>query len=146
MILDANLQLSNAQAVTATAMSVNNIDMGPPPPGASNPMAAVVTVDESVAAAGAATVAFEIVSSAASHLSSPTVLASSGAVPKADLGAGRAPIPIKTTFSDMPAGHRYVGMRYVVATGPLTAGKFTCHLTDHSINTGAYYPSGFSVA
>lgn len=146
MILDANMQLSNAQAVTATAMSANNIDMGHPPPGASNPMAAVVTVDESVSAVGAATVTFEVISSAASDLSSPTVIASSGAIPKAKLGAGRAPLAIKTTFGDMPAGHRYVGMRYVVATGPLTAGKFTCHLTDHSINTGAYYPSGFSVA
>ena len=145
MILDANLRPSNAQAVTTTVVSINSIDMGPPTSSGSKPMVAVITVDGAVAAAGAATVAFEIVSSAAGDLSSPTVLASSGAVPKADLKAGRAPISIKTNFSDMPAGHRYVGVRYNVANGPLTAGKFTCYLTESAISA-PIYGSGFTVA
>lgn len=146
MITDALMQLSTAQAVTASAGSTNTIYLGPQPPGARDPLFAVVTVGESVAAAGAATVAFEVISSAAADLSSPTVLASSGPIPKADLAAGRAPIIVKAGFTNMPSSHRYLGMRYTVGTGPLTAGKFTAALTDHGVSVGVHHASGFTVA
>lgn len=148
MMTDALQQLSTAQAVTATAVSTNTIDLGPRPPLARNPVFANIAVDESAAAAGAATVQFQIVSSAAADLSSPNVLGSSGPIPKTDLVAGRAPIVVKAEFNSMPASHRYIGTRYVVATGPLTAGKFTTVLTDTAVSgpTAQPFGSGFSVA
>jgi hypothetical protein len=149
MLTDALLKLSAAQAVTATAVSTNTVDltdnrdMGP-----GEDVYAVFGVDVSATAAGAATVTFEVISSAAADLSSPTVLVSSGAIPKADLVLGRAPIVLcvpQSNLTSLPIGQRYLGVRYTVATGPLTAGSFTCYLTDSDVSVGKYYPSGFAV-
>lgn len=146
MMTDALQQLSTAQAVTTTAVSTNTIDFGPSPSMTKNPAFANISVDESAAAAGAATVQFQVVSSSAADLSNPTVLASSGAIQKSDLVASRAPICFKATFDGMPSSHRYLGMRYTVATGPLTAGKFTAVLTDTELSVGQYHSSRITVA
>lgn len=146
MLLDANLQLSNAQAITTTAFSTNTVDQGAIPMVQRKPLYAAITVDQSATAAGAATVTFQLVSSASANLSSPTVLGSSDAIPISDLQAARKPIFVKGAMTNMPAGHRYVGLQYFVGTGPLTAGAFTCYLTDDDINTGAVYAGGFNVA
>lgn len=145
MLTDATLQLSSAQAVTSTAVSVNTIDMGPQQAAVRDPMAAVITVDQSAVGAGA-TVQFQVVSSSAADLSGPTVLASSGAIGVADLVASRAPIVVETDFANMPGSHRYVGLRYLVAGGPLTAGKFSCALADDAVSVGKFYPGGVNVA
>lgn len=150
MSTDALLQLSAAQAVTASAVSTNTIDLSVArdmAPG--TPLFANFTVDQAVTAAGAATVTFEAITSASADLSSPTVIASSGAVPKADLTAGRRPISVALNPGALlaaPDGQRYMGVRYTVATGPLTAGQFTCHLGLHEASGTRYYSSGFTVA
>ena len=150
MITDALLQLSAAQAVTATAVSTNTIDLSVNRDiGAGEDIYAVFGVDVS-AAAGAATVSFEVISAADAALTAGvTVLASSGAIPKADLVAGRAPISIpipQSALTSLPIGQRYLGVRYTVATGPLTAGSFTANITDSEVSVGKNYPSGFAVA
>ncbi len=149
MMTDALLQLSNAQAVTASAVTANTIDLGTNRDiGSGEDLYAVFTVDESVTAAGAATVTFQVITSASADLSSPTVLVQSGAIPKADLTAGRKPISICVPPSALlaqPLGQRYFGGNYLIGTGPLTAGKFTCNITNAEVSAGVNYPSGFTV-
>lgn len=149
MIVDSLLELSLNQAVTATAVSINTVDLRTArdmAPG--EDIFAVFDVDQTVTAAGAATVALEIISSAAADLSSPTVLVSTMPIPRTELTAGRRPISLRLTDTillAMPLGQRFLGVRYTVATGPLTAGRFTCYLTNAAPSVGKNYPSGFSV-
>jgi hypothetical protein len=149
MITDRLLRFSNAQTVTATAVSADTADLGvnrDMAPGKALTLS--VSVDEAVAAAGAATVTFQIISSAAAALTSPTVLASTDAIGKADLPLGRKPILLALSRNQliaMPVGQRYLGVQYVVGTGPLTAGKFTANLIDGEQDVNKNYPSGFTV-
>jgi hypothetical protein len=149
MLVDALLELSAAQAVTSTAVSTNTIDlsqardMGP-----GNDLYAVFTVNTTCTAAGAANVTFQIISSAAANLSSPTVLIESAALPITELTAGRDPIAIcipESFLNAQPIGRRYLGVQYTVGTGPLTAGAFSCMVTDTDVSVGKNYPSGFAV-
>jgi len=148
MMTDALLQLSSAQAVTASAVSTNTVDLSVArdmAPG--KQLYAVFTVDTTVTAAGAATVNFQIISSAAAALSSPTVLAQTDAIGKAELTAGRKPIVVAlnpSVLAAQPNGQRYLGVQYTVGTGPLTAGAFTCTITD-SYPADKAYASGFTV-
>ena len=150
MLTDALLQLSSAQAVTASAVSTNTIDLGVARDlGGGTKLYAVFTVDTTVTAAGAATVNFQIISSAAANLSSPTILIQSDAIGKAELTAGRRPTVLEipeTVLAAQPIGQRYLGAQYTVATGPLTAGAFSCTLSDTEVSVGKNYPSGFTVA
>lgn len=150
MLVDALLQLSNAQAVTASAVSTNTVDLGTSRDlGPGKQLFAVFSVDTTVTAAGAATVNFQVISSAAANLGSATVLGQTDAIGKAELTAGRKPIVVpipSAVLNAQPIGQRYLGVNYSVATGPLTAGAFTCYITDHDPSVGKNYPSGFTVA
>ena len=147
MITDAFLALSSAQVVTATAVSTNTIDLGTARDiGAGEDLEAVFTVDEAALAVGAATVEFQVIGSAAANLGSGVVLGSSGAIAKASLTIG-AQIVVQINPQDIvPLGYRYIGANYVVATGPLTAGKFTSSiLMNAPQGKTKAYASGFSV-
>lgn len=150
MLTDALLQLSTAQAVTATAVSTNTIDLGQARDiGDGEDIYAVFTVDVAAAAAGAATVNFQIISSASANLSSPTVISQTDAIPKTELTAGRRPICLclnNSAILALPIGQRYLGVQYTVGTGPLTAGSFSAALTNSEVSANKNYPSGFSVA
>lgn len=149
MIVDALLQLSAAQAVTSTAVSTDTIDLlQNRDVGAGNDLYAIFTVDTAATAAGAATVNFQVISSASASLTSPTVLAQTDAIPKTDLTAGRKPIAVRISpqvLNSLPIGQRYLGVQYTVGTGPLTAGAFTCYITDSDVSVNKNYPSGFTV-
>jgi hypothetical protein len=130
MLLDKEGQLSAVQAVTVTAKSTNTIDQGPP--GGPNAVAGsdspqmpelVFTIQETFTAGGAATLTIQLRSSANSDMSSPVVHESSETYALAALTAGarlsyRPRIPM--------GSRRYVDVNYVVATGPMTAGKISC--------------------
>jgi len=150
MLLDALLQLSAAQAVTTTAFSTNTIDLSQARDvGAGEDLYAVFGVDTTPTAAGAATVTFQVVSSANANLSSPHILAQTDAIPITDLAAGRAPINLcvnPSALTSLPLGERYLGVQYTIGTGPLTAGAFTCYLSNTEATTGKSYASGFNVA
>ena len=123
MIIDKALQVSNEQAVTASAASTDLIDFGQVTPdlGLSDRASMVITVDESAAAAGAATVTFAVQDSADGAAFADVVV--TGAVGKALLTAGtQIIIPMPTSL------RRYCRVNYTVGTGPLTAGKFSAQV------------------
>lgn len=125
MIIDHLLQVSNAQAVTASAGSTNLIDFGQVNPNSGNaaqPTAMVFTVDTTATAAGAATCAFSV-QDCDTEGGTYVDVAVSAPIPKASLVAGaQFVIP-------MPTKHRrYVKAAYTVATGPLTAGAFSAQV------------------
>lgn len=150
MILDIQTQFSSQQAVTATAISTNVIDLR----NAATPVLVdegllfgmqlwlVILTTQAAAAAGAATVTFTLESDSTADLAtSPTVHYSSPVIGKATLVAGF--VAVRT---QLPSGdyERYLGVRYTVGTGPLTAGAFTAFLTP-DVQRNVAYPSGFTI-
>ncbi len=129
MIADKQLQLSNAQAVTASAASTNQIDLGPVNVAGFSTGRQVVplmaTIDTTFTAGGAATLSIGVRSSANANMSSPTVHSTSPAIPVASLSAG-ADLKKLGVLLDIPENSgRYVDVYYTVATGPMTAGAIT---------------------
>ena len=123
MIIDKALQVSSSQAVTSSAASTDVIDFGQTNPntGMDDRSSMVITVSESAAASGAATVTFSIQDSADN--STFADVAVTAAIGKASLTAGQQiviPMPVKL--------RRYCRAYYTVGTGPLTAGKFSAQV------------------
>lgn len=115
MIMDALCLLSDAQALTATAVSTSSYDAGNVTPkvdiGPGEPLAVVITVDVAAdATTGDETYQFDIITSAAAALTSPTVVASR-LIGRALLTAGRIivfPIPMV----EVPL--RFWGLQYTL--------------------------------
>ena len=130
MIIDKLNEFANDLAVTASAIS-DVIDLGATPTLRSlsfQNLYLVISVDVQATAAGAATVQFSLESDSTADLAtSATVHWQSAAIVKATLAPGytvvKLPLPIDATYE------RYLGVRFTVATGPLTAGKFSAFLT-----------------
>ncbi|MFJ3117826.1 Bbp16 family capsid cement protein [Pseudomonas protegens] len=136
MYIDKQAEFSDNQAVTTTAISTNVYDLYPRGNsvntnvtrdiGVGEDIYLVVQSDTAATAAGAATVTVTLESSSTADLAtSPTVHFASGALALATLAGGTTLLAIK-----LPAGsyNRYVGVRYTVGTGPLTAGSFSAFL------------------
>lgn len=137
MIIDKSLQVSDAQAVTASAASTDVIDTGVANRaiGTDTSLALSITVDESATASGSATVTFSLQDSADNSTFADVV--ASAAIGKAALTAGKQPVLFK-----LPNGlRRYLRVYYTVATGPLTAGKFSAQIVMNGQNNVAY-PDG----
>jgi hypothetical protein len=123
MFIDKNLQVSNEQAVTASAASTDVIDFGQTTPdiGMDDRSNMVITTDEAATASGSATVTFSVQDSADN--STFADVAVTAAIAKATLVAGyQHVIPMPTKL------RRYCRVYYTVATGPLTAGKFSAQV------------------
>lgn len=132
MWIDKQLEFSDAQAVTATAISTNVVDLNTAfnyntsvDIGTGEDVYLVLQVDAAATAAGAATVQITLESSAAAGLTSSTVHFTSANYALTDLTAGKTLLAVK-----LPSGTylRYLGVRYTVGTGPLTAGSFSAFL------------------
>lgn len=140
MIIDKLLQVSDAQAVTASAASTDVIDFGQANPnsGINQITSLAITVDETATAAGAATVTFSVQDSADN--SSFADVAVTAATGKAALPAGAQ------VLIQMPVVHRrYVRAYYTVATGPLTAGKFSAQIVT-GVQANRAYPDSPRIA
>jgi len=127
MILDEENLFSDKQAVTVTAGSTNVVDLGVKRDiGKGTPIPLLIQCTEDAAADGAATVKFSVRISDNSDMSNSKTVIETGAIPKADLVAGYQ-VPI--SYIPLGTEGRHVDVYYTVATGPLTAGKFTAGIT-----------------
>lgn len=132
MILDTQAEFSDSQAVTSTAISTNVMDLGATNTlkdlGAGEPVYLVVqTVVAATDTGSDATLTITLESDSTADLAtSATVHFSSGALAfSAFSPAGTTLVAVR-----LPAGsyERYLGVRYTVASGPLTAGQFDAFL------------------
>lgn len=145
-LIDVQALFSDKQVVTTTAVSTNSYDTTAIRRniGRAGQRVRFVT-DTAVTAAGAATVTFEVIQADDAALTTNvTVLASSGPVAKTALGLGTSGFDVSLPDTTQ----RYVGARYTVATGPLTAGSFTAAIvgeggSGHQRQYGTGYPSPF---
>jgi len=140
-IVDNNLYMSDAQAVTATASSTRSLDMATATRnvGGGQSIELVIQVATTVAASGGASnVTFSLDDSADN--TSFAVVVATMAIPKATLVAGYEALRIR-----LPLGlRRYIQVSYTVDTNNLTAGAFNAYLVlDRHDNVAR--PSGFSV-
>lgn len=148
MYIDALLLVSDAQALTATAVSTDSIDLGNVTPkreiGTGEAMGFAMAVD--VAAdftTGDETYAFEPISSAAGALTSPTVIARYTRT-NAQLTAG------SVHFFPIPPGHptqRFIGMNYVLG-GTTPTVTVTTWLTSHALFSilAKSYAKGYTIS
>jgi len=142
MMYDKLNTFGTDQAVTTTAASTDTVDLGAARDmGNGEPMELVILCTESATASGSATVTFTFETDDNAGFSSAAVLASSGAIGKASLTAGTEVLRVK-----VPLGvERYLRVNYTVATGPLTAGRFTAFLA-HNRQANTAYASGFTAS
>lgn len=149
MFLDALLLLSDAQAVTVDAVSVNTIDLGNPTVknriGSGEPMAVLITFDAALGFGGSnETYTFEVIQSDNANLSTPDIVASRVYLPTtaALRAAGNRvliPIPPGTPTK------RYLGLNYNTG-GTTPTGTFTAALMPQSMAEESLlaYAKGYS--
>lgn len=134
MLLDGETQFSNRQAITATAVSTNVIDLGATGTRANansalrrdigdwgNDLLVQVTQDF----AGGTSLAVQVQTDDNAGFTSPTTVGQTAAVPVADLKAG-----YRFSLGDFPinTAERFVRLNYVVV-GTMTAGTITAAVT-----------------
>jgi hypothetical protein len=142
MITDKLLRVSEDQALTTTAVSTDKIDLSVARDigeGQDLFMNFAVTT----ALAGGTSVKFEVVTSAAADLSSPTVIGSTDAIVTASLVAGyNTAVRINPQIASL--GQRYLGARYTIS-GTYTSGKVTADVVMDIQDGRKFYPSGVTV-
>jgi hypothetical protein len=143
MITDKLLRVSEAQAVTTTAVSTNTIDLSVARDiGEGETLYMHFAVVE--AFAGGTSTAFEIIIADDAALSSNVeVVSSSGPELTATLGLGKA-VAVKINPLIGSTGKRYMGARYTVV-GTNTAGQVTADVVETIQDGKKFYASGFTV-
>ena len=142
MIMDAQNRFSNAQAVTATAVSTDVIDFGVGDKGINDkPLRLRVQVDETATSAGASTLVVTLETDDVVGFGSAVVVYTSASIAKAAIVAGAVLVDIPIPYGMK----RYARLNYTIGTANLTAGKFTSGLLlDTPKNTS--YPDARSFA
>jgi Bbp16 len=157
MITDINMRVSDAQAVTVTAVSTNSVDTAPNAPSgqifsmmdAGAPIFLVITVNTPITTPAAGTVAFEFITSAAATLTSPQVLATTEVFPDEDILAAMGPIvlvPSPDVKNNQGHWLRYFGVRYVCATALPAGATFTADFVEAYSDGHRFHKSGFDIA
>lgn len=144
-ILDQNLRVSTAQALTSgTIISTDSVDLSVARDiGTGQEVYLQLTVG--TAFAGGTSVQPQIITSANSNLSSPTVLGSGPALTLAQLTAGaQFAIPVPPV-NPAGRGSRYFGVQYVIV-GTFTGGTITADFVfDAHLSANRQYASGFTI-
>ena len=139
MYIDRQNLFGQDQAVTASAASTDYIDLGVLRDiGNGERPEILVLCTQDVTAAGAATVTVALQTDDNSSFSSPVNLVLSDAIPKASLVAGTQVLRVAVPYGT----ERYLRLFFTVATGPLTAGKFTSGLVAQR-QANVAYASGY---
>lgn len=137
MILSAQNLFSDQQAITATAISTNVIDLGVAGTpygaaaalnydvGAGNPIPVLVQVTEAFTHATTSDLTVTIEVSDVAGMTSPVVLASQ-TIAFADLVAGKQ---MFVHYLPHGATKQYLGVRYTSSSGSFTGGKVTAGVT-----------------
>lgn len=131
MVLDSALLFSEAQAVKASAVSTDVLDLGPLYPGndvrdigVGTPVEFFVQVGKEAKTGGeGTTVKISLQTAKSSNFSEATEVLQSGELPVATLKSGYR------YAAALPQGiQRYLRVNYTVDKGPLTGGEFTAGL------------------
>jgi len=126
MLLDKQNLMSYQQAITVSAVSTDQIDLGPNhsnlASGNDRHIPLLVNVDQTFLAAGAATLQVQVQSSNSSTFASGVRTHCDRTFTKAELVPNAK---LEHGFDLPPDVLQYVRVNYVVATGPFTAGKIT---------------------
>lgn len=145
MITDALLRVSEDQAVTASAVSTNTIDLGVARDmGEGRDLYMVFTVTTTFATLTSLT--FQIVTDDNASLSSPKVIAATGAVTLSGggLAAGSQHV-LRIPPEIAGKGEQYLGAQYTVGGSNATAGKVTTDIVLDIQDGRKAYASGFTV-
>jgi len=142
--VDAQLLFSSEQAVTSTAASTNSVNLGAVRDiGTGEDLYVVCLLDEAMADSGSdSTVAVSLEGDStttftpdgAQALFSFAAVSPKGTVKIAKLDPGSAPLQFQ-----------YIQLKYTVANGDLSAGKFTAFLTNN-IDKYTYFADGFKIS
>ncbi|HXH24038.1 MAG TPA: hypothetical protein VNI78_02240 [Vicinamibacterales bacterium] len=146
MLLDAQTLLSDAQAVSADAVSTNIIDLGAVRQiGDGNPLAIVICVDVAAdATTGDETYSFEVQTDDNSGFASPTTLIDQD-IPRAVLTAGSIHVIPLPTGSN-PRLERYLRLNYDVGgtTPSITVTAWVAPL--NFVQTAKHYADGITIS
>ncbi|CCI77566.1 unnamed protein product [Klebsiella pneumoniae subsp. rhinoscleromatis SB3432] len=143
MFVDAQLEFSDSQAITASAASTNIIDFNPAfdyntviDAGAGEPTFLVVIPGVTFTATGAATLTIELRSYANEDLSdTPTVIFTTTARALSTLVAGKPAAVVALPSAEYK---RYLSLYYTVEKGPFTAGTLDAFITKDAQTWRAY--------
>lgn len=159
MYVDKQLEFSDAQAVTATAISTNVYDLFSTDVGGSSEFSPNTRID--IGAGGEVylivntqttatdtgsdatlTVTLETADDAGLSTNAQVVYATSALAFASFANAGTNLVKVELPIFPY---RRYLGVRYTVANGPLTAGNFDAFLTTDAVDANRPYKSGFTV-
>ena len=146
MITDKLLRVSEDQAVTATAVSTNTIDLGVARDiGQGMDLYMVFTVTENFATLTSLTI--DVITDDNAALSSGAVNASTGAITLASggLAAGQQ-YAVRINPDIAGVAERYMGAKYTVSGSNATAGKIPADIVTDIQDGKKFYASGFTVA
>ena len=143
MITDKLLRVSDAQAVTTTAVSTDTVDLSVARDiGEGQDLFMNFAVTE--AFAGGTSTNFEVIIADNAALSSNVVvIGASGAIVTASLPLGTN-VAVRLNPQIASLGKRYLGARYTVS-GTNSAGKVTADIVMDIQDGKKYYASGFAV-
>lgn len=144
MILDAELQFSNAQAVTASAASTNIVDLGEPRNiGVGEDLYILINSTVAMTDLGSdSTVTVTLETDSDVAFGSPTLAAQTVGVFAATSAAGTKLI---AKLQPNAINERYLRVYYTVAGGNLTTGSFDAHIVK-DIDAFTAYPDNITIS
>lgn len=132
MILDHNLEISDAQSITGATGAIagtNVIDLSVAGRDVRGDLHLICVVDTTCDSTGeAATLTVTVVDDDNESLSSPATLFTTSAIAEASLVAGYQVFDFNLNSIAKGAGQRYLGVKYTVGTEAFTAGKVNTYL------------------